>query len=187
MRRLLACWRASESARSALDDSLRQPDGKLSPAAFSPVSRAAAAQLQTAAGGARGDAVAALPLPPAEPVTVFTLAWQQQLTTGDPQRRIVAQLSMSRLSKRNFSSTKYCNDVTSGCVATFILRELFAPVAGQRFDTAHEAHDADGTPLLCIHSSGLRRCIVFRVHDSTVRKPLCKVVCRHTCAYHPVQ
>ena len=76
--RLLLCISCK---RSVLDDSLRQPDGKLSPAAFSPVSRAAAAQLQPSASG--GDA-AALPLPPAEPMTVFTLAWQHQPTAGVP-------------------------------------------------------------------------------------------------------
>ena len=44
----------------------------------------------------------------------------------------------------------------------------FLSDAGQRFETAVEATDADGMPLLCIHSLGLQYCVAFRLHDRTV-------------------
>ena len=75
---------------------LRQPDGKLSPAAFSPVSRAAAAQLQASSGGANPDAAVKLPMPSAEPVVVFTLAWQRQLMPG-ARERLAASMQQGQL------------------------------------------------------------------------------------------
>ena len=87
-----------------LKRSLRQPDGKLSPAAFSPVSRAAAAaaaaaaaQVQTSAGGAGKSAVAAIPLPQAEPAVVFTLAWPQQLSQGATQSALAQNSELCML------------------------------------------------------------------------------------------